>query len=443
MKLVRVLILAIIFLLFGKVSISQEIDTISTRIGTTPVEAMQWTDNYITKWMYNEERSPYPIIGNSLLYQDIDMIVVAPGELANSIERLRVNGHIGLNNLLDFKTPDAQINWNTGILSFTSTIYSTTKGEIPPGPESQKTIMTLNGDNRKVGIGTTTPQAVLEVHTNAPDNTQGFSVTDIGKNKMFFVPLLSGYGYNPLSTPGDMGIFWTDDSGLANNQAGLIIAPHSASAAGLRIDKDGNIGIGINTPLEKLHVNGTTLTNSIVTQNIQITNDFSEGAVLTSDAIGLGSWKQPELAQSLWTASEINDNIYRLDGNVGIGTSNPDGYKLAVNGHIVAELIKVMGNVPGSDYVFLEDYKLMSLYELETFVNSNHHLPEVKSAKEFKEEGYNLGDMDDVLLRKVEELTLYTIDQQKQIDAQSKIIKEFEKQLIELKQQINKIDISQ
>ncbi len=80
----------------------------------------------------------------------------------------------------------------------------------------------------------------------------------------------------------------------------------------------------------------------------------------------------------------------------------------------------------------------MSLYELESFVNKNKHLPEVKTAEEFKKEGYNVGDMDDVLLRKVEELTLYTIEQQKQIDIQSQVIMALEKQFIELKQQISK-----
>ena len=72
--------------------------------------------------------------------------------------------------------------------------------------------------------------------------------------------------------------------------------------------------------------------------------------------------------------------------------------------------------VPGSDYVFEEDYVLMPLSELENFVKEQKHLPEIKSAEKFKEEGYNLGEMDDVLLRKVDELTLCMIAQQKEID---------------------------
>jgi len=66
--------------------------------------------------------------------------------------------------------------------------------------------------------------------------------------------------------------------------------------------------------------------------------------------------------------------------------------------------------------VFENDYSLMPLHQLESFVKENKHLPEVMSAEEFKKDGYSLGKMDDVLLRKVEELTLYIIQQQKEID---------------------------
>lgn len=73
--------------------------------------------------------------------------------------------------------------------------------------------------------------------------------------------------------------------------------------------------------------------------------------------------------------------------------------------------------LPRSDYVFEEDYKLRTLEEVEQFVKTNKHLPEVPSAAEFKENGYSVGEMDDVLLRKVEELTLYMIELKKENEA--------------------------
>ncbi|WP_304064827.1 tail fiber protein [Pedobacter glucosidilyticus] len=100
------------------------------------------------------------------------------------------------------------------------------------------------------------------------------------------------------------------------------------------------------------------------------------------------------------------------NGNVGIGTSTPDE-KLTVKGKIHAEEVRVDLNVPGPDYVFEQDYQLKSLPEIQAFIKENKHLPEVPSAKEMQEKGINLSEMNMLLLKKVEELTLHLIDQNK------------------------------
>jgi hypothetical protein len=106
------------------------------------------------------------------------------------------------------------------------------------------------------------------------------------------------------------------------------------------------------------------------------------------------------------------------DKNVGIGTTSPDS-KLTVKGKIHAEEVKVDLAVP-ADYVFEKyylgesslkpDYILLTLSEVEKFIEVNHHLPNVPSAKEIKEKGLQLGGMSNLLLQKVEELTLYIIE---------------------------------
>ncbi|HEY8938506.1 MAG TPA: hypothetical protein VIM65_24970, partial [Cyclobacteriaceae bacterium] len=95
------------------------------------------------------------------------------------------------------------------------------------------------------------------------------------------------------------------------------------------------------------------------------------------------------------------------NGNVGIGTSltnNPNSYKLAVKGKIGAQEVQVENtSTTWADYVFEKNYKLMSLGDVESFIKSNKHLPEIPSADEVKENGHKLGEMDVLLLKKVEE----------------------------------------
>lgn len=119
----------------------------------------------------------------------------------------------------------------------------------------------------------------------------------------------------------------------------------------------------------------------------------------------------------------ISDN-----GNVGIGTSIPDG-KLTVNGNIHAKEVKIdlLGAcVP--DYVFAKDYKLKPLKEVEDFINKNSHLPEIPSAAAIEKNGLMLAEMNMSLLKKVEELTLYTIQQDKELKSQSREISTLKKE---------------
>lgn len=118
-----------------------------------------------------------------------------------------------------------------------------------------------------------------------------------------------------------------------------------------------------------------------------------------------------QLSQVLPNWTRNGANIY-YSGNVGIGCDNPS-VKLAVNGKIQATEVEIK-SAPCSDYVFENNYKLMNLSDLENFLKSNKHLPEVPSANEFKEKGCSLGQMDDLLLRKIEELTLYLIELKKE-----------------------------
>lgn len=119
-------------------------------------------------------------------------------------------------------------------------------------------------------------------------------------------------------------------------------------------------------------------------------------------------------------------NLSEKNGKIGIGTSEPDEL-LTVKGKIHTQevLVDLQGAV-APDYVFeryfkgfslvMPEYNLMSLEELEVFLKENHHLPEVPTAFEMQEDGISLKKMNLILLQKIEELTLYTLQQQKEIE---------------------------
>ena len=118
-------------------------------------------------------------------------------------------------------------------------------------------------------------------------------------------------------------------------------------------------------------------------------------------------------------------------GSVGIGTATTGTHKLAVEGTIGAREIKVEAS-GWSDFVSEEDYELRTLEEVDQHINENGHLPEIPSEIEVTENGINLGEMDAKLLQKIEELTLYLIEQNKQNQSQQAEIEELKRMNIEL-----------
>ena len=115
-------------------------------------------------------------------------------------------------------------------------------------------------------------------------------------------------------------------------------------------------------------------------------------------------------------AGGANDRmvINGATGNIGIGTNRNPQNKLSVQGTIWAREVKV-SLTDGADWVFEDDYNLRSLTEVETYIKENKHLPEIPSAEEFRNNDMKVSEMTNKLLQKIEELTLYTIAQEKEI----------------------------
>lgn len=224
----------------------------------------------------------------------------------------------------------------------------------------------------------------------------------------------------------------------------------------------GNVGIGTNAPSMDLHIgnfnnggirigaigDGGNLAVPTGNQAAQYNIDFTGYRDVMPDQVGarIAAFRinnyVPNFAyvqktglsfytnNSGWGGGTSNlEERLRIqpNGNVGIGTTSPDA-KLTVNGKIKAEEIEVVVDVP-ADYVFEPAYELMPLSEVSAYIRRNKHLPNVPSADELRRDGWQVGEMNNKLLEKIEELTLYMIEMKKQQDEMLKRVERLERKL--------------
>ncbi|SEB80957.1 hypothetical protein SAMN04489761_1837 [Tenacibaculum sp. MAR_2009_124] len=282
----------------------------------------------------------------------------------------------------------------------------------------------------KVGIGTSGPSHKLSVSSS--DN----SVMELSSGT-------SGTWMDFENTAASAGSrLWSMGHAGSSGMFGIYQRDNTNEYRFL-ITKEGKVGIGTPGPSHKLSVSSSD--NSVM----ELSSDTS------------GTWmdfenKAASAGSRIWSIGHNgrggafgiyqrdNTNEYRLyitnDGKVGIGTNNPKGFQLGVNGKVAATEVKVATYSNWSDFVFYDNYQLPTLKEVEAHIQENGHLKDIPSAEEVEKDGFFLGEMDAKLLQKIEELTLYTIQQEKKIESLQEQNSKIESQQKQIDDQKNEIE---
>jgi len=269
-------------------------------------------------------------------------------------------------------------------------------------------------DKSFLGIGTANPVASLHLHYQVdsrlckddlnPTDDEGDPRDDKASGSRLLhltTPTTGSNSFNGFSVLSNTSkeVFFKQNEQAKFSLEGL--------GGGLTVYPNGNVGIGSEVPLAKFHVSGSVSLKQLLWIDNYSTSDWGCAVKINVDR---------NLTKALSAAnSSTGEEVFVLYGNGVMSTKK-----------IFTEKMQIVMNCIGFswyDHVFYPDYQLRPLDELETFIKENNHLPEIPSAKEVEENGLDLGEMQGKLLLKIEELTLYIIQQQKEIDELKKAIK--------------------
>ncbi|MBA4852267.1 hypothetical protein [Emticicia sp. BO119] len=256
--------------------------------------------------------------------------------------------------------------------------------------------------NGKIGIGTISPTGKLHIVHDGSDSDPHLRIHTTGSWSRI------NWSTNTNAN------YWTAQSDLESATASINYwrLEYNGSTK-FTVRGSGDVGVGTFSPSARLHVLGDE--NTGTTSALRITSG-TQNMLIDGNEIDA-------LETGLYLNNNTNLNVILAQGGgrVGIGTTTPDN-KLDVLGVIRAN--EVIVETGWADYVFDEGFELKSLSEVESFIKENKHLPDVPSARTVQEKGAHVAELMTKMMQKIEELTLYSIQQQKEIDALKKRLDE-------------------
>ena len=289
---------------------------------------------------------------------------------------------------------------------------------------SQTNIFPPNGN---VGIGTITPDAPIEIYKSSKNvHTDYLKITmpSWSESKNMNKSIVWDGGGNIITA----GIGASYNGYMVNMDFHSFYnyGEKTDSDVVMRIQGNGYVGIGTTSPLTNLHIKGTNgilLTTDDLTQDLKLYRDGDDGVI------------EGRVNNNLILRTKANhDNegiIFQNSSSENLFFLNKNG-NAALQGKLEAKEIKVL-LAPTADFVFEDDYKLKEIEEVELYIKENKHLPDFPSGKEIEKNGVSLGEMDAKLLQKIEELTLYMIEQNKKTNLLIEENQELRKEIEALK----------
>ncbi|MBI5216822.1 MAG: hypothetical protein HY960_13805 [Ignavibacteriae bacterium] len=375
--------------------------------------SLNGTTNYLAKF------TGINSVGNSVMFENAGYVGIGS---TSPTQKLHVYGETNTRMLIEAATEEAELNLKSG-----SKMWSFYAGGnnlywySDDSPSGNRMTLTSSGN---LGIGTDVPKNKLDIE-GALAIGSAYSGTNVAPT-------------NGLLVEGNVGI------GTTNPTAKLQIENNNSKwFQGFAVKNGTNTGgravLLISGGANNFDCNSNPTSCNYLSSEIILEDKFHN-----EDGRGITGTRE-------WHIFHDNSNglifqkaenyggytsVFSIgwNGNIGIGTTPATTTKLAVEGTIGAREVNVtIAGTAFPDYVFDEDYKILPLNELEQHIKEQKHLPEIPTAEDVKKNGLNLGEMQVKLLKKIEELTLYVINQEKKLT-------KLEKENSELQKRVNGLD---